>query len=110
MEVFLETDRLVLRRFAEADVDHLVALHNDPDVMRFLTGGKPMPRQEVEREYRERFAEPGYWVQSSGRPGSSWSGSPSTPWQTATPVRSSSATGYARRRGARATPRKGRAH
>ena len=62
MEVFLETDRLVLRRFAEADVDHLVALHNDPDVMRFLTGGKPLPRQELEREYRERFAGPGYWV------------------------------------------------
>ena len=62
MAVFLETDRLVLRPFIEADVDLLVALHNDPEVMRFLTGGKPMPHREVEREYRERFAGHGYWV------------------------------------------------
>ncbi len=61
-EVFLETERLVLRRFTEADVDHLVVLHNDPDVMRFLTGGEPVSREEVEREYRERFAGHGYWV------------------------------------------------
>lgn len=36
METFLETDRLVLRRFGPDDVDLLVALHNDPDVMRYL--------------------------------------------------------------------------
>lgn len=62
MEVFLETERLVLRRFTDADVDHLFVLHNDPDVMRFLTGGKPVPRQDVKREYRDRFVGPGYWV------------------------------------------------
>jgi RimJ/RimL family protein N-acetyltransferase len=34
MQVFLETDRLVLRRFSLADVDNLVNLDADPDVMR----------------------------------------------------------------------------
>lgn len=62
MEVFLETERLTLRRFTDADVDHLFALHNDPDVMRFLTGSTPDSREEVEREYRDRFAGPGYWA------------------------------------------------
>ena len=37
MDVFMEIDRLVLRRFAEADVDRLVTILNDPDLMRFLT-------------------------------------------------------------------------
>jgi RimJ/RimL family protein N-acetyltransferase len=62
MQGFLETERLVLRRFTEADVDHLFALHNDPDVMRFLNGGKPTPREEIEREYRGRFAGDSYWA------------------------------------------------
>jgi RimJ/RimL family protein N-acetyltransferase len=62
MQVFLETERLALRRFTEADVDHLFALHNDPDVMRFLNGGKLTPREETEREYREHFAGDGYWA------------------------------------------------
>ena len=52
----------MLRRFTEADVEHLFSLHNDPDVMRFLNGGKPTSRREIEREYRERFAGDGYWA------------------------------------------------
>lgn len=47
--MFLETDRLVLRRFTEADVDNLVWLDSDPDVMRYLTG-EPTPRAEIETE------------------------------------------------------------
>jgi len=43
----LETERLVLRRFAESDADDLVALDGDPEVMRYLTGGVPTPRAEV---------------------------------------------------------------
>ena len=62
MHASLETERLLLRRFAEADVDHLLALHNDPEVMRFINGGEPTSRQEVEREYRERFAGDGCWA------------------------------------------------
>src|SRR5690242_4171944 len=48
MPIFLETERLLLRRFTEADVDNLVALDGDPDVMRFLTGGKPTPREVIQ--------------------------------------------------------------
>jgi RimJ/RimL family protein N-acetyltransferase len=46
MRVFLETDRLVLRRFTEADEDNLFELNSDPEVMRFLNGG-PTLRDEV---------------------------------------------------------------
>ncbi|RKT54939.1 GNAT family N-acetyltransferase [Saccharothrix australiensis] len=49
MRVFLETERLVLRRFTEADVDALVLLDSDPEVMRFLTG-ESTPRAEIEHE------------------------------------------------------------
>lgn len=48
MEAFLDTEHLVMRRFTESDVDDLVELHNDPEVMRFLTGGTPIPRSEIE--------------------------------------------------------------
>ncbi|WP_020665144.1 GNAT family N-acetyltransferase [Amycolatopsis benzoatilytica] len=46
--VFLETSRLRLRRFTEADADELVRLDSDPRVMRYLTG-KPTPRTEIEQ-------------------------------------------------------------
>ncbi len=55
MQVFLETGRLVLRRFTAADLDHLVALDSDPEVMRFLTGGMPTPREVIERDILPRF-------------------------------------------------------
>jgi RimJ/RimL family protein N-acetyltransferase len=69
MQVFLETERLVLRRFTEADVDNLFDLDGDPEVMRFLTGGKPTPRKVIRNEtlprilhYYERFAGFGFWA------------------------------------------------
>jgi RimJ/RimL family protein N-acetyltransferase len=40
MEIVLETERLILRRFTEDDVDNLVALDSDPEVMRYLNGGR----------------------------------------------------------------------
>ncbi len=55
MQVFLETDRLVLRRFTEADVDNLVELDSDPEVMRYINGGRPTPREEVEQEILPAF-------------------------------------------------------
>jgi RimJ/RimL family protein N-acetyltransferase len=55
MQVFLETDRLVLRRFTEADVDNLVALDSDAEVMRFINGGTPTTRQEIENDFLPRF-------------------------------------------------------
>lgn len=62
MEVFLETGRLILRRFTEDDVDHLFDLDGDPEVMRFLNGGKPVSRQEIAREYHKRFEGFGCWA------------------------------------------------
>lgn len=55
MPVFLETERLMLRRFTQADVDNLVALDSDPEVMRFLTGGAPTPRAVIENETLPRI-------------------------------------------------------
>jgi len=48
----LETDRLALRAIAADDIDQLVALDADPAVMRFINGGKPRPRAEVEDTLR----------------------------------------------------------
>jgi RimJ/RimL family protein N-acetyltransferase len=69
MHIFLETERLVLRRLTEADVDNLFDLDGDPEVMRFITGGKPTPRDEIRDEflprflhYYERFAGFGFWA------------------------------------------------
>jgi RimJ/RimL family protein N-acetyltransferase len=69
MPIFLETERLVLRRFTMDDVDNLVELDSDPDVMRFINGGKPTPRTEVENDilpafldYYERFEGFGFWA------------------------------------------------
>jgi RimJ/RimL family protein N-acetyltransferase len=68
MSIFLETNRLTLRRFTDADEDNLVELDSDPEVMRFLNGGKPTPREEISGRvlpvlfgYYERFEGFGYW-------------------------------------------------
>ena len=68
MWVYMETDRMVLHRLTEADVDNLFDLDSDPDVMRFLNGGKPTPRDVIENEILprllhdyERFAGYGRW-------------------------------------------------
>jgi RimJ/RimL family protein N-acetyltransferase len=55
MQVFLETPRLVLRRFTMADVDNLVSLDADPDVMHFITGGIATSRAEIEKEVLPAF-------------------------------------------------------
>ena len=69
MQIFLLTERLVLRRLTADDVDDLFALDNDPAVMRFLNGGTPTPREVIERDflslilgYYERFAGYGFWA------------------------------------------------
>ncbi|MEU9172186.1 GNAT family N-acetyltransferase [Streptomyces sp. NPDC048420] len=67
--VFLETERLRLRAFTEADVEHLVALDGDPEVMRFLTGGTPTPPESVRARTLPRLLHDhpglgtrGYWA------------------------------------------------
>lgn len=69
MQIFLETERMTLRRFTAADVDHLVALDRDPDVMRFINGGRPTPRVTVQNEMLPHllsyYTQPGgfgYWA------------------------------------------------
>ncbi|SCE87090.1 Protein N-acetyltransferase, RimJ/RimL family [Micromonospora viridifaciens] len=69
MAVFLETERLVLRAFTGADVDHLVALDSDPDVMRFINGGRPTSRDVIQARTLPRllhdypcFGTRGYWA------------------------------------------------
>jgi len=69
VQVFLETPRLVLRRFTMADVDILVSLDADPDVMRYVTGGIATTREEIENEilpgwlaYYEEFEGYGFWA------------------------------------------------
>ena len=50
MHVYLETERLILRRFTADDVDLATALDADPAVMRYVNGGRPTPREEI-RDY-----------------------------------------------------------
>ena len=69
MTTYLETERLVLRRFTPDDVDALVELDSDPAVMRYLTDGVPTPRDEIENDvlpaflrYYERGEKWGFWA------------------------------------------------
>lgn len=72
MDVFLTTERLLLRRFTEADEDNLVELDSDPDVMHYINGGRPTPRAEIRDDYLPaflsyytRFAGFGFWAVAS---------------------------------------------
>ncbi len=66
--VFLDTERLVLRRFTLDDLDLLVELDADAEVMRFINGGEPVDRFEVATmlswwiEYDERLDGLGFWA------------------------------------------------
>jgi RimJ/RimL family protein N-acetyltransferase len=69
MQVLLETERLTLRRFTEADGGRLYDLDSDPEDMRYLSGGAGTPRQVIETEilplfmtYDERFPGFGIWA------------------------------------------------
>ncbi len=64
MQVFLETERLVLRRFTMADADNLVSLDADPDVMRFVTAGVRTSREEIENKFLPAFL--GYYQRYEG--------------------------------------------
>jgi RimJ/RimL family protein N-acetyltransferase len=64
MAVYLTTPRLVLREFTGADVDNLVALDADPEVMYFINGGRPTPREYVEQVVLPRWLR--YYRESPG--------------------------------------------
>ncbi len=76
MDVFAETDRLLLRRFTSDDFDLIVELDADPQVKRYIDNGAPVDRQEVAKMlqwwlgYYERGDRYGFWAaieKSSGR-------------------------------------------
>jgi RimJ/RimL family protein N-acetyltransferase len=69
MQILLETERLILRQFTEDDVENLVEVDSDPEVMRYLNGGAPTPREAVEQSilprllsYYERYEGFGVWA------------------------------------------------
>jgi RimJ/RimL family protein N-acetyltransferase len=68
VDVFVETDRLLLRRFTADDLELLVELDSDPEVKRYIDGGAAVDRQDlVERlswwlGYYDRYDGYGFWA------------------------------------------------
>ena len=69
MYVYLETDRLILRRFTNDDLELLIELDSDPAVMRYISGGSPTPRAAIEQEilpawlrHYDRGNDLGFWA------------------------------------------------
>ncbi|HLO87424.1 MAG TPA: GNAT family N-acetyltransferase [Nostocaceae cyanobacterium] len=70
MQVFLETERLILRQFTEADADNLFELDSDPEVVKWTTNlGQPTSYASITTEtlpsffeYYQKYANYGYWA------------------------------------------------
>ena len=69
MEIYAETERLILRRFTDEDVDLLVDLDSDPEVMFHINAGVPTPRSEIVDDvlpaflrYYRRWPGYGFWA------------------------------------------------
>ena len=69
MLTFLATERLLLRQFTADDAGILVELDSDPRVMRYITGGTPTSREEIQGDvlpafldYYRRFPGYGFWA------------------------------------------------
>jgi RimJ/RimL family protein N-acetyltransferase len=76
MRAVLETPRLTVRQFTAGDVDNLFDLNSDPAVMRYLTGGRPTPREEIQDQIipfhlgvYERLDRLGTWAAESAATG-----------------------------------------
>jgi len=76
IHIILETPRLVLRQFTGDDVGNLFDLNSDPEVMRYLTGGRPTPREEIRDQIipfhlavYDRFDRLGTWAVESAATG-----------------------------------------
>jgi RimJ/RimL family protein N-acetyltransferase len=52
---FLETARMYFRQFQESDARLLFELDSDPEVMRFISKGKPTPLATIQNEYIPKF-------------------------------------------------------
>ena len=79
MKIFLETERLILRQFTEADGDLLFELDSDPEVTRFTKlgslAGTPTPYNVIKNEflpqilrYYQQYQNYGFWavIEKSG--------------------------------------------
>ena len=69
MKVFLETPRLILRQLTDDDVDNLYLLDNDPEVMRFISGGVTSSYETIQDvflpnvlSYYEKYDKLGFWA------------------------------------------------
>ena len=69
MEIFLQTRRLIMRRFVPADAENLSELDSDPEVMRYLNGGDPTSYEVIRDktlpiflDYYEKYDDYGYWA------------------------------------------------
>lgn len=66
--MFLETERMLLRRFTPGDVDLLLCLARDPAVRRFVEDGRPVDRDTAAGDlgyflaWYERSDRYGFWV------------------------------------------------
>ena len=76
MHIIGETERLTLRRFTRDDVENLFDLNSDPQVVRYISGGNPTPREEIRDQiipfhlaFYEQFAEFGTWAAESSASG-----------------------------------------
>jgi RimJ/RimL family protein N-acetyltransferase len=72
IHIILETPRLILRQFTKDDEGNLFDLNSDPEVMRYLTGGEPTPREEIRDQIipfhlavYDRFDRLGTWAVES---------------------------------------------
>ncbi|NEQ36138.1 MAG: GNAT family N-acetyltransferase [Okeania sp. SIO3I5] len=73
MKIFLETERLILRQFTEADAELLFELDSDPEVTRFTKlgdrSGTPTSYNEIKNEflpkvlrYYQQYPGYGFWA------------------------------------------------
>jgi RimJ/RimL family protein N-acetyltransferase len=76
MDVFVESDRLVLRRFTPDDLEAIIELDSDPEVKRYIDNGAAVDRQDLVETlewwlgWYERSDRYGFWAaveQSTGR-------------------------------------------
>ena len=116
MNVFLETERLVLRELTDDDVDDLVELDADPEVLRWTPDEAPS-RDEVETSTCRTSAGSTRRRRASGsgrprrrRPVRSSAGSTCAPATVTPPTSRRSGTGYVARRGARGTQPRAAGH
>jgi [ribosomal protein S5]-alanine N-acetyltransferase len=69
MTILLQTERLLLRNFTEADVNNLFELDSDPEVMRYINGGYISDYEIIKNRtlpkilgYYQKYEHYGFWA------------------------------------------------